>query len=306
MRRTSLRDKTLTTKKDAVEEARLRLQAQEVYIVATDGKSNASDLGGRESSHYNYHNHHQSHSVSTEMGSNANETNCSGSAVSGCSWSEKTPSTSSNNTAPSIHSSSPHYNNNNSNSNSRSKSSHNHHCSKSGNIATMPTTTSLTTTSTLTTNSNSNNNSNSNSNNDNTIKTNSNYARSNSYSCETSPSGDTLDSKDFKLQQHHQLQAKRQQPEGREHDELHLCAMKSDAELQKQQSTIDLEGGNGAALSLAGNHNSLSTNGKVPSANGETSTVAASTATSEAVQVQSSKEANNGKINVQVTVLVGE
>lgn len=30
VRRTSLRDKTLTTKKDAVEEARLRLQAQEV------------------------------------------------------------------------------------------------------------------------------------------------------------------------------------------------------------------------------------------------------------------------------------
>ena len=32
VRRTSLRDKTLTTKKDAVEEARLRLQAQEVFI----------------------------------------------------------------------------------------------------------------------------------------------------------------------------------------------------------------------------------------------------------------------------------
>lgn len=30
VRRTSLRDKTLTTKKDAVEETRLRLQAQEV------------------------------------------------------------------------------------------------------------------------------------------------------------------------------------------------------------------------------------------------------------------------------------
>lgn len=30
VRRTSIRDKTLTTKKDAVEEARLRLQAQDV------------------------------------------------------------------------------------------------------------------------------------------------------------------------------------------------------------------------------------------------------------------------------------
>lgn len=34
VRRTSLRDKTLTTKKDAVEEARLRLQAQEVRFLS--------------------------------------------------------------------------------------------------------------------------------------------------------------------------------------------------------------------------------------------------------------------------------
>lgn len=33
VRRTSLRDKTLTTKKDAVEETRLRLQAQEVSLL---------------------------------------------------------------------------------------------------------------------------------------------------------------------------------------------------------------------------------------------------------------------------------
>lgn len=32
VRRTSIRDKTLTSKKDAVEEARLRLQAQEVSL----------------------------------------------------------------------------------------------------------------------------------------------------------------------------------------------------------------------------------------------------------------------------------
>lgn len=36
VRRTSIRDKTLTTKKDAQEEARLRLQAQEVFIVPVD------------------------------------------------------------------------------------------------------------------------------------------------------------------------------------------------------------------------------------------------------------------------------
>lgn len=33
VRRTSIRDKTLTSKKDAVEEARLRLQAQDVNII---------------------------------------------------------------------------------------------------------------------------------------------------------------------------------------------------------------------------------------------------------------------------------
>jgi hypothetical protein len=33
VRRTSLRDKNLTTKKDAAEETRLRLQAQEVSII---------------------------------------------------------------------------------------------------------------------------------------------------------------------------------------------------------------------------------------------------------------------------------
>ena len=36
VRRTSLRDKGLTTKKDAVEEARFRLQAQEVSFVAVN------------------------------------------------------------------------------------------------------------------------------------------------------------------------------------------------------------------------------------------------------------------------------
>ncbi|XP_055379033.1 protein phosphatase 1 regulatory subunit 12A isoform X1 [Condylostylus longicornis] len=44
VRRTSLRDKTLTTKKDAVEETRLRLQAQEVFI-APDSTTEPRSLG---------------------------------------------------------------------------------------------------------------------------------------------------------------------------------------------------------------------------------------------------------------------
>ncbi|XP_017863232.1 PREDICTED: protein phosphatase 1 regulatory inhibitor subunit 16B isoform X2 [Drosophila arizonae] len=44
VRRTSLRDKTLTTKKDAVEEARLRLQAQEATDSGTTAATAAADL----------------------------------------------------------------------------------------------------------------------------------------------------------------------------------------------------------------------------------------------------------------------
>lgn len=51
MRRTSLRDKTLTTKKDAVEEARLRLQAQE----ATDSGSTAATAAADLPNGYAYH-----------------------------------------------------------------------------------------------------------------------------------------------------------------------------------------------------------------------------------------------------------
>uniref|UniRef100_A0A1L8DND3 Protein phosphatase 1 regulatory subunit 16A n=1 Tax=Nyssomyia neivai TaxID=330878 RepID=A0A1L8DND3_9DIPT len=48
VRRTSLRDKTLTTKKDAVEEARLRLQAQEGYTT-TDGTPEPISLASESS-----------------------------------------------------------------------------------------------------------------------------------------------------------------------------------------------------------------------------------------------------------------
>ncbi|XP_030243406.1 protein phosphatase 1 regulatory subunit 16A isoform X2 [Drosophila navojoa] len=51
VRRTSLRDKTLTTKKDAVEEARLRLQAQE----ATDSGSTAATAAADLPNGYAYH-----------------------------------------------------------------------------------------------------------------------------------------------------------------------------------------------------------------------------------------------------------
>ncbi|XP_030568376.1 protein phosphatase 1 regulatory subunit 16A isoform X2 [Drosophila novamexicana] len=51
VRRTSLRDKTLTTKKDAVEEARLRLQAQE----ATDTNSTTAPAAAELPNGYGYH-----------------------------------------------------------------------------------------------------------------------------------------------------------------------------------------------------------------------------------------------------------
>ncbi|XP_065360908.1 ankyrin repeat domain-containing protein 50 isoform X2 [Calliphora vicina] len=56
VRRTSLRDKTLTTKKDAVEEARLRLQAQEVFVTAAPDSTTLDPNGVTD--HHNHHPHH--------------------------------------------------------------------------------------------------------------------------------------------------------------------------------------------------------------------------------------------------------
>uniref|UniRef100_A0A1I8NDC8 Uncharacterized protein n=1 Tax=Musca domestica TaxID=7370 RepID=A0A1I8NDC8_MUSDO len=85
VRRTSLRDKTLTTKKDAAEETRLRLQAQDVFAPAPD--STTMDPNGPHHDHVldtaadwlsnstaNNH-HHHTHNHSSSGGSSINNNN---------------------------------------------------------------------------------------------------------------------------------------------------------------------------------------------------------------------------------------
>lgn len=141
-----------------------------------------------------------------------------------------------------------------------------------------------------------------NNNNNNTLKTNNNHR--NSYD----PSlNDLVDSNciSSKQQQQHSYQPRRP-PEGRENDELQMHAFKTNGE----HSTGGLCLTNGALNDVGSNGDGTSTS----SASATTAAAviaAATTATTtgrgpEAVQIQSSKEATNGKINVQVTVLVGK
>lgn len=132
-------------------------------------------------------------------------------------------------------------------------------------------------------------------NNNNTLKTNNNHRNSYDPSLK-----DMVDSNSISQQQQHSYQPRRP-PEGRENDELQMHAFKTNGE----HST-------GGAVGLHSN----GTNGVGGISDGTTATgavIAATTAATtttghgtEAVQIQSSKEATNGKINVQVTVLVGK
>lgn len=91
-------------------------------------------------------------------------------------------------------------------------------------------------------------------------------------------------------QQHHQQHSyqPRRPPEGRENDELQMQAFKTNGE---QHSTGGLMGGTTTTSASAAIIAAATTR---------------TTGQTEAVQIQSSKEATNGKINVQVTVLVGK
>uniref|UniRef100_A0A1B0FEK1 Uncharacterized protein n=1 Tax=Glossina morsitans morsitans TaxID=37546 RepID=A0A1B0FEK1_GLOMM len=229
VRRTSLRDKTLTTKKDAVEEARLRLQAQEVFIVAAD--STTMDPNGIEIDY--------------------NDPTADISPSSSSNWLTKTISSAS--------------------------SSHNNH------------------------------------NNNNTLKTNHNHQHRNFHDAANlnHHNNDAVDStRAFTLQQNQQQQQQKQQhsyqprrpPEGRENDELQMQPFKGNNEMQQlqqqQQQQQHSTGTSSTAAVMMADRNLMTT------ASTTTSGSLASQS-ANAVQIQSSKEAANGKINVQVTVLVG-
>ncbi|XP_067643494.1 protein phosphatase 1 regulatory inhibitor subunit 16B isoform X2 [Eurosta solidaginis] len=243
VRRTSLRDKTLTTKKDAVEEARLRLQAQEVFTAPDSAThANANNL----SSSNNTNTTNQQHSKLALMdGSsigNANDTATSTSNASthDYNWLTKTPSTAASN------------NNNNNNLILSTKNNNDKKITaySSASLATASATTTTTTTN----------------------------GSSHPYMSHSYSAVDGLD-----------IYNSRRPPEGRENDELQLNAYKAD-------------GGGGG-----GEHHHRSTSATAMIVSDRNMAAAAtSTAGPDAVHIQSSsKEAANGKINVQVTVLVG-
>lgn len=136
-------------------------------------------------------------------------------------------------------------------------------------------------------------------NNNNTLKMNNNHRNSYDPSLQDYVDSTTTQSSSAAVaaqQQHHhhsQYQPQhsyqpRRPPEGRENDELQMQAFKSNGE---QHSTGDM---------MTGGTTTTSASAAVIAATTRT------TGQTEAVQIQSSKEAANGKINVQVTVLVGK
>ncbi|XP_011187303.2 protein phosphatase 1 regulatory subunit 16A isoform X2 [Zeugodacus cucurbitae] len=239
VRRTSLRDKTLTTKKDAVEEARLRLQAQEVFI-APDGTTLA-DTNGHGSN--NTTNHHST--LALLDGVNDTTATTTHASTHDYNWLTKAPTNNNNNA------------NNNNNNNNTISSNNNNDKKVAAYTASLATATAASATTTTTTTNGS----------------------VNTYLPHSLSAMDVMDASSHAFNS-------RRPPEGRENDELQLNAYKA--------------GGGGGE-----HHRSTSASAMIVSDRNNMAAAAATTAGPDAVHIQSSKEAANGKINVQVTVLVG-
>ncbi|XP_011187270.2 protein phosphatase 1 regulatory subunit 12A isoform X1 [Zeugodacus cucurbitae] len=238
VRRTSLRDKTLTTKKDAVEEARLRLQAQEVFI-APDGTTLA-DTNGHGSN--NTTNHHST--LALLDGVNDTTATTTHASTHDYNWLTKAPTNNNNNA------------NNNNNNNNTISSNNNNDKKVAAYTASLATATAASATTTTTTTNGS----------------------VNTYLPHSLSAMDVMDASSHAFNS-------RRPPEGRENDELQLNAYKA--------------GGGGGE-----HHRSTSASAMIVSDRNNMAAAAATTAGPDAVHIQSSKEAANGKINVQVTVLV--
>lgn len=234
VRRTSLRDKTLTTKKDAVEEARLRLQAQEVFI-APDGTTLA-DTNGLSSSN-NTTNHHSTLALLDAV--NDTTATTTHATTHDYNWLTKAPTNNNNNA------------NNNNNNNNMINSNNNNDKKIVAYTASLATASAATTTTTT-------------------------NGSVNSYLPHSLSAMDVMDASSHAFNS-------RRPPEGRENDELQLNAYKAGGE----------------------HHRSTSATAMIVSDRNNMAAAATSTAGPDAVHIQSSKEAANGKINVQVTVLVG-
>ncbi|XP_036325743.1 protein phosphatase 1 regulatory subunit 16A-like isoform X2 [Rhagoletis pomonella] len=238
VRRTSLRDKTLTTKKDAVEEARLRLQAQEVFI-APDSAALA-DVNGVSNNTTNHHHStlalldgaHDHTTAATTTSASAHDYN----------WLTKAPTNNNINA-----------NNNNNNTISTNNNNDKKVAAYTASLATASSATAAAASATAT-----------------------NGIAANSYLPQSLSAIDVMDASTHTYNS-------RRPPEGRENDELQLNAYK-----------------------VGGEHHHRSTSATAMILSDRNMAAAAtSTAGPDAVHIQSSKEAANGKINVQVTVLVG-
>ncbi|XP_050334050.1 protein phosphatase 1 regulatory subunit 16A isoform X2 [Bactrocera neohumeralis] len=238
VRRTSLRDKTLTTKKDAVEEARLRLQAQEVFI-APDGTTHADTNGLSSSSSSNTTNNHHS-TLALLDGVNDSTAATTLASTHDYNWLTKAPTNNNNNA------------NNNNNNNNTISSNNNNDKKVAAYTASLAAAASATTTTTT-------------------------NGSVNTYLPHSLSAMDVMDASSHAFNS-------RRPPEGRENDELQLNAYKA---------------GGGE------HHRSTSASAMIVSDRNNMAAAAASTVGPDAVHIQSSKEAANGKINVQVTVLVG-
>ncbi|XP_055620115.1 protein phosphatase 1 regulatory subunit 16A isoform X2 [Toxorhynchites rutilus septentrionalis] len=251
VRRTSLRDKGLTTKKDAVEEARFRLQAQEGYTTPDGAPPPAANNA-------------------TTNGDNNNQ-----SAWSSCA------NTSANNNSSSINS--PAVNNSIKNSNGHLNSVNNNNSLNNGKTNNG---TNVTLNNGLNINNTRYNNhlNNNNNNNNNISRKDQNYGGHGTNTTSSSSSAySTSSSQPTSL-----IQYDRRSPEGKDND------------------SFMSEGSNGAAKMLNIHNNNI--NGNLVSSNSSSNQQSnipnAATATTT-TEVYSTSNNENGKINVQVTVLVG-
>ncbi|XP_050097783.1 protein phosphatase 1 regulatory subunit 12B-like isoform X1 [Anopheles aquasalis] len=314
VRRTSLRDKGLTTKKDAVEEARFRLQAQEGYTTpdgVASGAAPANNATGVAATANGDNNNPSSGSVSSSKHATSMSSSSSAS-INTTSTSTSTSSSSNNATTTTTTIISNGINSNNNNNNNAASSTpppphhHHHHHISNGGTAHL---------------NNINNNSNSSTNGvSNSVRHMNNLNNNNNNSMMNghhrsgkggngSPSGGgspTLNQYD------------RRSPEGKDNDETYLIeGGKSRGSSPLLATGAGLVSGGGGHHHLHHQHSSIpATNGG--GGGGQSSSLSAasataastgqgaagSTATAAAAEVYSTSNSENGKINVQVTVLV--
>ncbi|XP_065085514.1 protein phosphatase 1 regulatory subunit 16A-like [Ochlerotatus camptorhynchus] len=252
VRRTSLRDKGLTTKKDAVEEARFRLQAQEGYTTPDGPTSNTST-------------------------NNSSTTN----AV---------------------------VNNNN---NTNTKNTNNGHLNSVNNnsINSGDCTTNVALNNGLNNNTRYNNNLNNNNNNNNNIS-----SKDHNYGPATNPSSTT--SSAYSSQPPSLNQYDRRSPEGKDNDS-YVSETSGGKMLNNNNNSLNINNNNNNKILALSSSSPSSVNGNLVSSSNSsnnqqsnipnaaaTTTAAAPAATATATEVYSTSNNENGKINVQVTVLV--